>query len=297
SGGGAADSRAADSVGRAGACAADQHAPHRIGRMVAGGGVRRGERVVRGVWEGVRGSVAGVGSAVYGLCSVAAEVDGRGGTGRAGGVLEKESGRGAGDAGVAGGSSATGAAGLCRGGAAGGIERGVDGGVEGTERAAGDNAVHDATGGVGGVAGQVVGAAGCGGGGAGSESPINRDREPDRFFREHAGDAGGHLWPGEGGRTAAAGEGAGAGGAGASGHSVRAGGGVAATGAQSGAQSAVPGGVCLAGRSRGQARTAGAGDNATPLVGASGFEIRSDVELTGVWRADRGGSGVCDGAV
>ena len=45
----------------------------------------------------------------------------------------------------------------------------VDGGVEGAEPAAWNNTVHDVAGGMGGVAGAVVGAEGCGDRDAGGE--------------------------------------------------------------------------------------------------------------------------------
>ena len=95
---------------------------------------------------------------------------------RAGRVLEEESGRSAGDAGVAGGSMRVRRSRIMPERSAGGIGGGIDGEVERTERAAGDDAVYDATGGLGSVAGSVVGSAGFGDRYAGGESRTGRDR-------------------------------------------------------------------------------------------------------------------------
>src|SRR5580765_2128310 len=130
--------------------------------MVHGDTVQRIKCAVWELCEGGRRRVAGTGHTVRRLCGMAEEVDGGRGAAAAGGVLEEEPGRSAGVAGSAGGPCASGAAGLLRGQAAGGVERRSDGGAERAECAAGDNAIYDAAGGVGGVVGEIVGGAGRG---------------------------------------------------------------------------------------------------------------------------------------
>ena len=100
---------------------------------------------------------AGAGDAVCGLCGVAAAVDGGRGAGAAGGVLEESAGGSAGAAGVADRPAAAGAAGLCgRGCVELELDEELTRGAEGAEPAARDDAVHDAAGGLGGVAGAAV---------------------------------------------------------------------------------------------------------------------------------------------
>src|SRR5262249_39178272 len=109
------DSWAADPAGRTRAWAADHDASHCLRCLVDGGAVQRVERVVWGTGAWGKGRVGGVAGAVCRLCGVAAEVDGRRGSGGAGGVLEAEPEGSAGGAGVARGLRAAGAAELCRG--------------------------------------------------------------------------------------------------------------------------------------------------------------------------------------
>src|SRR5215468_682217 len=174
--------------------------------MVDGGIVQGTGPAVWGLHSRGTGPAAGVGSAVCGLCSVAAEVDGRGGVAAAGGVLEGEPGGDTGVAGVAYRSSSAGATGPCR--ISGGVcvGREADGGAEGAERTPRNHLIYDVAGGVGGVVGEVEWTAGRGDWDAGGEPRASGDRKPDRFFCEHAGNAGGCIGAADSGRGTGAGE-------------------------------------------------------------------------------------------
>ena len=141
-----------------------------------------------GAYRAGRGRpAAGVGNAICRLCGVAAAVDGRRGAAGSRQSTGKGAGGGAGAAGVAGGPCAAGAAGLWRRVGRGGAGRELIDRAERVEPAAWSDVVHDAAGGMGGVAGAVVGAGGGGDRDAGGQPGKGGDREADRVFREHAG--------------------------------------------------------------------------------------------------------------
>ena len=126
------------------------------------GVLRRTEDALRSVFRRGSRSLAGVEFPVRRLRGVATEVDRGRDTATAGRVLEDDASRSAGVARAADRSYSPGAAGFCwrLGGA--GVGRTTHGGAEGSEQASRHHVVHDATGGVGSVAGAVERAAGCG---------------------------------------------------------------------------------------------------------------------------------------